>query len=39
MMIALFLVRRLRYLSGDVMDQYLSILRMNRFRIEAVDAV
>jgi hypothetical protein len=39
MMMALFLVRRPRYLSGDVMDQYRSMLRINRFRIDAVDAV
>jgi hypothetical protein len=39
MTMALFLVRRRRYLSGEVMDQYRSMLRMNRFKIEAVDAV
>jgi hypothetical protein len=39
MMSALFLVRRLKYRNGDVMDQYRSTLRMNRFRIDAVDAV
>jgi hypothetical protein len=36
---ALFLVRRLKYRNGEVMDQYRSMLRMNRFKIDAVEAV
>lgn len=36
---ALFLVLRRRYLRGEVMDQYLSNDRMNRLKMEAVDAV
>jgi len=36
---ALFLVRLLRYLKGEVMDQYRSKDRMDRLKMEAVEAV
>ena len=36
---ALFLVRRLRYRSGDVIDQYLSSDKMDKLKMEAVEAV
>ena len=36
---ALLLVLLLRYLRGDVMDQYLSKDNMNKLNMEAVEAV
>ena len=36
---ALFFVRRLKYRSGDVMDQYRSKDSMNKLNIDAVEAV
>ena len=35
---ARFFVLFLKYLNGDVMDQYRSRLRMDRLKMEAVDA-
>lgn len=39
MMSALFLVRLLRYLRGEVMDQYRSKDKMDKLKMDAVDAV
>ena len=36
---ARFLVRRRRYLRGDVIDQYRSNDKMDKLKMEAVDAV